>query len=344
MALVTFADGTNAVASHVTQFYELLTGSMTDQTVALKNTLTVGGNQATNANLLVLTGVGSQTGQFFRVMPSGAGSPALFIDSSGKMNADYEMILKQIATPSAPGAGYTSLYAKSDGIYYRPTGGSETTVGLTFSDSEGDPAAIGSVADGTSVYAARRDHVHAGAHTALTSIGTNTHAQIDTHIAATAAHGISGAVVGTTDTQTLSGKLVQLTAAPGSDHTASGITIQLAAHENQAFGDVCYIAVDGQAQLVDADAIATSSGLVMCADATILADATGTYLLLGIARDDTWAWTVGGLVYITVTGTSGNTLSQTAPSGASDVIQVLGVATHSDRMLFNPSLVQVEHV
>jgi len=141
---------------------------------------------------------------------------------------------------------------------------------------------------------------------------------------------------------TLSNKIVKLTAAPATDHTVSGTTIYLKANENQAFGDVCYINADGEAQLIDADAIATMSAVVMCADATIDADASGNYLLMGIARDDTWAWTVGGLIYGTVTGTTGNTLSQTAPSGANDVVQIMGVATHADRMLFKPSLVQVE--
>jgi lipoprotein signal peptidase len=44
------------------------------------------------------------------------------------------------------------------------------------------------------------------AHSDLSGAGTNTHANIDSHIAAAAAHGVSGAIVGTTDTQTLSNK------------------------------------------------------------------------------------------------------------------------------------------
>jgi hypothetical protein len=51
-----------------------------------------------------------------------------------------------------------------------------------YSDAEGDPAAIGTAADGTSIYPSRRDHAHAGSHTALSDIGTNTHATIDTFI------------------------------------------------------------------------------------------------------------------------------------------------------------------
>jgi hypothetical protein len=136
---------------------------------------------------------------------------------------------------------------------------------------------------------------------------------------------------------------VALTAAPGADHTTSGTTIQLVAAQAQAIGDVCCINASGQATLAKADAIANASAVVMVADATIGSGATGNYLVMGVARDDTWNWTVGGTVYLSTTGTTGNTLTQTAPSAANNVIQVIGVAIHADRMLFNPSLVQVEH-
>lgn len=140
---------------------------------------------------------------------------------------------------------------------------------------------------------------------------------------------------------TVSSDSITLNAKPA-DHSATGVKITLVAHQTVAFGDVCYINASGEAQLIDADAIASMSGICM-ALASINADASGSFLLQGIARDDTWDWTVGGLIFGTITASSGNTLSQSAPSGTDDVVQILGVATHADRMYFNPQLSQVEH-
>lgn len=131
---------------------------------------------------------------------------------------------------------------------------------------------------------------------------------------------------------------------PTTDLTGTGITSSdLVANENQAFGDVCFINSTGQAQLGDADAIATASCVVMALE-TITTDNAGLYLKLGLARNDSWNWTIGGLIYLSTTGTSGNTLTQTAPSGTDDVIQLLGVAKTADIVYFKPELVQLEHV
>jgi hypothetical protein len=138
--------------------------------------------------------------------------------------------------------------------------------------------------------------------------------------------------------------LLKLVAAPPNDKV-SGITITLTAHENVALGDACYINADGEAQIVDADAIATS-GVQMIAAETITANNPGLFLLYGVAHLHTLApaWTVGGLVYITETGTTGNTLSQTPEAQTDEVIQIVGKALAADILLFTPSLSQVEHV
>jgi hypothetical protein len=58
-------------------------------------------------------------------------------------------------------------------------------------------------------------------------------------------------------------------------------------------------------------------------------------LLSGFIRDDSWAWTpIGAPVYASTTA---GDFTITAPTGALDVVQVLGIVTHADRIYFNPS-------
>jgi hypothetical protein len=141
--------------------------------------------------------------------------------------------------------------------------------------------------------------------------------------------GVSGAAVDT----------ITVVAAPGSDVTATGIKAALTAGENLVFGDVCYIKSDGKAWKADANVAATFPCVVM-ALATIAANASGSFLLYGIARNDAWAWTVGGVIYLS---TAAGSMTQTQPSATDDVIQALGIGTHADRMLFNPDLIYITH-
>ena len=136
---------------------------------------------------------------------------------------------------------------------------------------------------------------------------------------------------------------LNVAAAPSAD-AVSGIKITLTAAVNVALGDVGYINSSGKVALGDADAIASASCLVM-ATASISQDNAGVFLVLGVAHLHSLnpGWTIGALIYLTVTGTTGNTLSASAPTGTDDVIQILGVAVAADTILFKPQLVQVEH-
>jgi len=131
---------------------------------------------------------------------------------------------------------------------------------------------------------------------------------------------------------------IELIPAPASDDNASGIKAALTAGEILAFGETCYLKSDGKLWKSDADASTTMPVMAM-AIAAISADASGYFLLHGFVRNDSWAWTVGGLIYASTTS---GALTQTAPSGTGDQVQVVGIATHADRMYFNPQLVTVE--
>lgn len=156
---------------------------------------------------------------------------------------------------------------------------------------------------------------------------------------ATGAQGTTGAT-GAQGTTGPTGPL-SFTPAPGSNASASGITASMTVGEAVVFGDILYLGSTGKLYKAKADVIAKASALFMCTDATIAADAAGTVLIIGFVRLDAWTWTPGGLLYLDASNYG--YAVQTAPSSTDQVIQILGQATHADRMFFKPELVQVEH-
>jgi hypothetical protein len=135
-----------------------------------------------------------------------------------------------------------------------------------------------------------------------------------------------------------------LNPSPGSDNTVSGLAGAFTSAQAQAIGDVCRIDAASKMTLAKADAIANAWGLAIVADASISSGASGNYLFLGMIRHDAWNWTLNTPIYLSATGTTGNTLTQTSPSGANNVIQIVGWPVTADVMMFTPQLVQVEHV
>jgi hypothetical protein len=130
-----------------------------------------------------------------------------------------------------------------------------------------------------------------------------------------------------------------LTEAPALNTTANGIKEQLVAGENLVFGDVCYFKSDGKLWKSSASTAGTYPALFM-ALGTITANNSGMFVLNGVVRNDTWNWTVGGAIYLSTTSGS---ITQTQPSATDNAIQVLGIATHADRLYFNPSVDYITH-
>ena len=125
---------------------------------------------------------------------------------------------------------------------------------------------------------------------------------------------------------------------PDSNTTAYGIKGDFTVGQNVVFGNVCYVKSDGKMWKADANAESTSYCIAIALE-TILVDASGSFLLIGVVRDDSWSWTVGSPIYL---NTTAGAITQTAPSGSGDIVQILGIATHADRIYFNPNLAQVE--
>lgn len=132
--------------------------------------------------------------------------------------------------------------------------------------------------------------------------------------------------------------LVEFTAAP-SNQGYSGTTMAFTYGESLTPGAPVHIHTDGTVLKADANAAGKYPAIGIALETA--SSGSHLVLLLGIYRDDTlFAWTVGGLIYLSTTA---GTLTQTQPSATDDVIQVIGIATHADRMLVKPELTWLTH-
>lgn len=148
----------------------------------------------------------------------------------------------------------------------------------------------------------------------------------------------SGTIVGTSDSQVLTAKQYQFAEAP-SNQVAEGLTVSMTYGESIVPGDLLYFKSDGKVYKADSDG--TSTYPVMGLALATASSGSNLVLLNGIYRDDSrYNFTVGGLVYLSTTAGSE---TQTQPSATDNVIQVVGVATHADRIYFNPVLTYITH-
>jgi hypothetical protein len=105
---------------------------------------------------------------------------------------------------------------------------------------------------------------------------------------------------------------------------------------NIGVGSALYMASDGNFE----EASANNSSTMPCTALALETD-TGSkkVLLLGFMRKDAWNWLPGDILYISTTS---GTLTQTTISGSGEQSQIVGYATHADRIYFNPNLILAE--
>lgn len=129
-----------------------------------------------------------------------------------------------------------------------------------------------------------------------------------------------------------------LTAIPPSSGFVTGDVSEMVIDSNDTgFGATLYMTSAGNYD-------EASAGSVSTAPCVALAVAAGVgirkILLRGFIRDDNWNWSyLGQPIYMSTTS---GIMTQTVVSGAGEQKQILGIATHANRIFFNPNYEVVE--
>lgn len=143
---------------------------------------------------------------------------------------------------------------------------------------------------------------------------------------------LSGATGGSSTASQLS-----LDSTPDTDETANGVKATKTVDTNATgFGALLFLASDGNYDEADA-----TDDTLMPATAMALESGTGSKQILkqGYVRDDSWAWTAGGLIYASTTT---GAMTQTAPSATGEIVQIIGIAESATVIYFDPEFTFIE--
>jgi hypothetical protein len=126
------------------------------------------------------------------------------------------------------------------------------------------------------------------------------------------------------------------------DHSFGGVYEYGIIGETLVFGDLCYVKSDTKWWKTDADAEATTEGVIAICVVGGLANASGYFLTLGYIRDDSWNWSANGAPLWV--GNSPGTLVETAnkPAGSGDQIRKVGFTRSADVIYFFPDTTLIE--
>jgi hypothetical protein len=140
----------------------------------------------------------------------------------------------------------------------------------------------------------------------------------------------------------ISSSSITISGSPSSDHSAEGMKLDAyLAGEDLVFGDLVYRTTGsgGGDIFMKADKSDRSSVPAMAmALATISGGSTGLFLLDGVARDDSWTWTSGYLLYVGDYGA----ITDAVPSSSEEQLQIIGIALTATTIRFNPEYTIVE--
>jgi hypothetical protein len=146
----------------------------------------------------------------------------------------------------------------------------------------------------------------------------------------------AGGVVLTDGTAVLTNKSLTFSASLGTDDTFTGNII---AGLNNTGGVTQWnvVSINSSSQWLHADADAASTRAFGVAVSTATTGNAVSVLTQGTIRNDAWAWTVGGAIYLSTDPSTTSGMTQTAPTGVSDVVQLIGYALTADIIYVNIS-------